>query len=243
MTSLSRPLFKYFGSKFQIARYYPRPMYPRIDEHCAGSATYASRYPELEIVLHEIDPEIAGLWSWLIVADPDEIMSLPLETLREGMDMRELGLRKEAAELLRRWQRVGRNDCWTVSKWGHLPGQWTRSTRKAIAKNVQRIRHWKILNASWDATPPVESTHFVDPPYQHVPRSAYRFTKIDYPALAKFCQTAPGQVIVCEQQGADWLPFVPFLTIAARCAASRKPGAKSREVIWTNQTQAQGVLL
>lgn len=242
MTALSRPLFKYFGSKFQIASSYPQPRYDRIDEDFAGSAAYSCQYPEREIVLHEIDPDVAGLWEWLIGVDPEVILSLPCESLVPGQDLRDLELPGKGADLIRRWQRVGRNDCWTVSKWnGANSGLWHPRTRREIAKNVTRIRHWKVINSSWDAAEPVESTRFVDPPYQCICRqqSPYRFTAVDYGALAEFCRNVPGQAIVCEQRGADWLPFRDFRVIAARCAANRKPGAKSREVIWTNDPARQ----
>ena len=42
----------------------------------------------------------------------------------------------------------------------------------------------------------------------------------------------PGQVIVCENQGADWLPFTPLADVKTTRAASR-----SVEVVWIREDE------
>ena len=62
---------------------------------------------------------------------------------------------------------------------------------------------------------------------------------IDFAELGAWCQSLPGQVIACENVGATWLPFRPF--IAAKGNVAR---GVSHEAIWcsgrwpanTNQT-------
>lgn len=58
-------------------------------------------------------------------------------------------------------------------------------------------------------------------------KRGYRCTGLDYAVLADWCRTRRGQVMVCEQDGAEWLPFVPFRPITST-ANTRK-----LEVIWT----------
>lgn len=232
MTSLSRPLFRYFGSKWQLSKHYPAPLYDVLRDHLCGSACYACRHPERQVILTDVDPDIVLLLKWLTEVDPTEILSLPVD-LTPGMDIRELEISRGAQELIRRWQRVGRNDCWTVSKWNGLPGLWQESVKRELAKNVLRIRHWEVYQQSYTDSQDDERTHFVDAPYQHV--KGYPFESIDFGHLGEWCRTRRGQVIVCEQAGADWLPFEPFRSIAGHTAASRKPGSKSHEVIWTNR--------
>ena len=85
------------------------------------------------------------------------------------------------------------------------------------------------------------ATWFVDPPYQpqEVPEGSKTVyprgmgyardcsaDSIDYAELAEWCGTRPGQVIVCEQAGADWLPFEPLI------AAQDSQGRMKREVVW-----------
>lgn len=236
MTALRRPLFKYFGSKWSSVRYYPEPRFADIVEVCAGSAAYASHYPEREVLLIDADPEVCGLLSYLIGADIEEIKSLPVASLHPGDDLRDLGLSHGAADLIRRWQRVGRNDCWTVSKWNNMPGMWQESVKFALAESIPRIRHWRVMclahqtlgRGDW-----VPATWFVDPPYQRV--NGYKIDTVDYRLLAGQCHgwARTGQVIVCEQQGADWLPFVPSHSLIGMRGRTRgRRGAMDHEVIW-----------
>jgi len=111
-------MFKYFGSKWKGSKHYPEPRYPLIVEPFAGSACYASRYADLQVMLLDKDPEVAALWQWLIAADPAEVLRLPSTELPLGLDLREISdAPREALDLIRRWQRIGHCSCWTVSSW------------------------------------------------------------------------------------------------------------------------------
>jgi 16S rRNA G966 N2-methylase RsmD len=72
------------------------------------------------------------------------------------------------------------------------------------------------------------ATWFIDPPYQKAGRH-YRFgpDQIDYDELATWCLSRPGQVIVCENEGADWLPFQNLSEVK-----TTRAGRRSREVVW-----------
>jgi len=231
---IRRPIIKYFGSKWTAARkgLYPAPRFDTIIERCCGGAAYALQYPERQVFLSDIDPEMCALWQWLIGADASEIMSLPVATLQHGQDLRELPVRREAADLIRRWQRLGRNDCWTVSKWNNMPGQWQESVKTAIVEALPQIRHWQVKCCSWEElTIDALHTEFVDPTYQFV--KGYKHEKIDYVALAAACRQwrdAGHQVIVCEQLGANWLPFRELYSLNAGCA--HHPKKQSTEMIW-----------
>ena len=75
-----------------------------------------------------------------------------------------------------------------------------------------------------------EATWFIDPPYRVAGRH-YRFgpDDIDYVSLGEWCRERPGLVIVCENAGADWLPFRPL----DETKTTRK-GKPSVEVVgWT----------
>lgn len=50
---------------------------------------------------------------------------------------------------------------------------------------------------------------------------------MDFDALATWCRSRTGQVIVCEQQGATWLPFTPLAD------ALNSQGKIKTEVIWS----------
>jgi hypothetical protein len=58
---------------------------------------------------------------------------------------------------------------------------------------------------------------------------------IDFRALAKWCRARQGQVIVCENSDALWLPFRPFGERMAAYRGKIKSAGVSQEVIWTKQ--------
>lgn len=231
-----RPLFKYFGSKFQLSKRYPKPAHDLIIEPFAGSACYALRHYEHDVILIEKDPFVAGLWSWLIGADPEEILSLPASELVTGQDIRDLHIPMWGKHLIRRWQRTGHTSSWTVSKWCNSnTGFWCEETKRAVAENIQKIRHWKVILGEYDCVPNQEATWFIDPPYQHVKNVYGDKSTLDYEKLSAFCRTRVGQRIVCEQSGADWLDFQPFSKVRTMRAGHGGDSMKrhSTEVIWT----------
>lgn len=74
----------------------------------------------------------------------------------------------------------------------------------------------RVACADYRQMPNVEATWYIDPPYDNRAGSYYVHADVD-------C----GQVIVCENEGATWLPFRPFATLKAGVN-----GRGSREVIF-----------
>lgn len=116
-----------------------------------------------------------------------------------------------------------------ASDTGRLNTYWGEGIRGRIANQLQHIRHWTIANKSYAEIENQDATWFVDPPYQ-VSGVRYRFNEIDFDHLGKWCQSRQGQVMVCEQDGAAWLPFAHFRTVKA--LEGRNGAKKSKEVIW-----------
>jgi hypothetical protein len=229
-----RPFFSFFGSKWRVANYYPQPAHNTIIEPFAGSAGYSLRYPEHQIHLYDADPIICGVWDYLIHVSAEEILSLPLHF--DHVD--ELGVSPEAKHLIGFWLNKGTvQPAKSPSKWmrenkSWQPGvYWGESIRERIATQVGSIRHWKISQSLYTNIPNQPAVWFVDPPYE-VAGKAYRFHNLDYPELGAWCRSRSGQVVVCENAGADWLPFVPFRTIKG--LEGKRGGKKSVEVVWEN---------
>jgi hypothetical protein len=180
-----------------------------IEPFCGG-ASYSIVHEPKRVRLYDKAPDIVACWNYLINADPADILALPCENLQVGQDLAKLDCPFGAQVLIRLWQRIGRNDCNTVSGWNNTPGNWCAGTRAYIAESVTKIRHWTCECASYDAVPNTDATWFCDPPYQGQ-RTGYRRefgpAMLDYTDLGDWAGTRDGLVIVCEDAAAGWLPF------------------------------------
>lgn len=229
-----RPFFSFYGGKWRAAPHYPAPRYETIIEPFAGSAGYSMRYPGHNVILVERDPYIAGTWRYLLRVQPQEILALPDIEASQSVD--DLEVCQEARWLIGWWINQGAAAPYKT------PSAWMRSGQKAsswwgpeirtrIASQLHAIRHWTLIEGDYTEAPNTDATWFIDPPYA-VMGKYYRFSQIDYPALADWCGTLRGQALVCENVGADWLPFRTFRDIQA--TTTRYGGKVSREAIWTN---------
>jgi hypothetical protein len=230
---LLRPFFTYYGGKYRAAPRYPRPTVNHIIEPFAGSAGYALRYYGRPVTLYDRDPNIVRTWDYLIRTPASEIRRLPSKVLSVD-EMR--GVPPEAKLLVGWWLNKGcAAPCKTMSAWGrrgtHDNNFWGEAIRDRIAQQVDCIRHWSINHAGYDLAPNVFATWFVDPPYK-VAGKHYRFgaSQVDYAHLANWCRERMGHVIVCENEGATWLPFRPFLRVKA--SEARHGGKVSKEAVW-----------
>lgn len=231
-----RPFFGFYGGKWRDARkHYPAPAHKTIVEPFAGSAGYSVRYPDHKIILGEKDPVICGVWDYLIHVSPGEILAIP--DVAEGQTVSDLPISQEARWLVGFWLNRGASRPRTgPSAWmrdGIRPGSfWGERVRQTIASQVDRIRHWQIYNCSYEDLPFAgTATWFVDPPYQKQGQHYHHGADaIDFPALGDWSRTRPGQVIVCENEGADWLPFTPLADVK-----TTRANARSVEVVWVGE--------
>jgi hypothetical protein len=233
MTIKLRPFFTYYGGKYRLAPKYPKPKYCTIIEPFAGSAGYSLRYYYNEVILNDINPIIFGIWDYLIRVSEDEFNRLPLEF----DNISQLKICQEAKWFIGFWlnkahiQPCIRPSTWMKSK-TRPNSYWGENVRMYLGKQLQYIRHWKIKNEHYEYLSNIEATWFVDPPYDSKAGKLYPYSDINYSDLAYHCKNWRGQVIACEQDGANWLPFRYFQKTLAN------PGSKgkgySKEAIWTN---------
>lgn len=228
-----RPFFTYFGGKWRIAKRYPAPEHQVLVEPFAGSAGYALRYPDRDVLLCDLNPVVAGTWEYLISTPEEEILALPLWD-GTWSSVEELDISQQAKWVIGWWLNKG-----TTSP-GKSPSAWVRNgeagenywgpgVRERLARQVQHIRHWKILNQTYLDLPNQTATWFVDPPYEIAGR--YPVRAVDFAELATWSQSRMGQVMVCENAGAEWLPFRHFTD--AKATHARYRTGVSKEVIWT----------
>jgi hypothetical protein len=148
--------------------------------------------------------KVAEIWRWLIQASVADIDALP--DMKPGEYLSAYKLPRPQRLLMGRLIHKGAGGCnryygWAAEK-KELPAR-----KRLIRANVGKVRHWQVTNLAYQEIPNQPATWFVDPPYQHGGKKTYRHFKIDYAELAAWCRSRQGQVIVCENSQADWLPF------------------------------------
>ena len=243
-------LLNYYGGKHATSHRYPRPEYRTIIEPFAGSAGYASRYHDRDVVLVEKYARLAAVWRYLIGASEREILALPLlapgETLddhawpcAEARDLVGWLVNAAIAEPREQFSAWGKSRMDGVAAESVRADFWSHRRRARTAAAASKIRHWRIIEGDYTDAPDGPATWFVDPPYETKGVHYVHGSKaIDFPALGEWCQRRTGQVIVCEQVGATWLPFVPFS--ASRSASTQHKSVS--EAIWTRHADPLGAL-
>lgn len=241
MTPALKPFFRYYGGKQRAARTYPAPMRDRVIEPFAGAAGYSMLHADRDVLLIDKYPVIAGIWRYLIAVSPSEIQRIPSV---DSVNDLPAWVPQEARWLVGFWMNDGTTrPCVTLSSGlagfraaGHKTIGWGQHTKDRIAGQVDKIRHWRVIEGDYTEAPDVDATWFIDPPYAGKAGSYYvRGSKdLDYAALGAWCRARRGQVMVCEAAGADWLPFVQRQGIKAGFSK----GASS-EALWTNDVWGQ----
>lgn len=218
-------MWSYYGSKSRIANLYPYPVKGKIIEPFAGSARYALKHFEKEVLLVDKYEVIVRVWKYLQNCSPKDILGLPTLTL--GMEINKLTISAEEKLFLGLNAGIAsispRNK---VSKFS-AEQNGRKNKMKSIADNLFKIKHWEIRHDSFENLENEDATWFIDPPYQFGGH-AYVENKINFLELSDWCKSRQGQTIVCENTKADWLPFSP---LAKMRGANMK---HTIEAVWTN---------
>lgn len=233
------PFFTYYGGKFRVAPKYPAPMHNYIVEPFAGSAGYSLNYPNRQVFLIDLDENITQTWDYLIRASEDEVLALP--DIAEGQTVGDLDVAPEARLLIGWWLNKGssqpkRKPSTFMLRYPEGGPYWGPRVRERIASQQWAIRHWRVTQGHYNDAPNLEATWFIDPPYAAAGRRYRHGAKgIDFDDLSAYCQMRRGQVIVCEADDADWLPFTDLAVIDGTEGRQKVKRAR-REVAWFGQT-------
>ena len=225
-------MFSYYGSKNKIAKLYPLPKYDLIIEPFAGAAWYSVLHRNRKVLLNEKNEVIHRIWNWLLTEASSELLNDNTD-FYAGQDISQIDLQKAHRELIgfciNRGSIAPRN---IVQKWScqvKANPNWASTTAyqlKRIAKLLPEIQHWQTQFGDYKSLPDNEATWFIDPPYQFG-GGHYAVNDVDYLELADWCKTRKGQVIVCENTKADWLPFKALTQITGQ-------RVKTTEAVWSN---------
>lgn len=217
-------MFSYYGSKSKLVNYYPYPKHDKIIEPFAGSARYSLKHFEKDILLVDKYDVIIKIWKWLQQASPEDIMNLPEPKLGEKIKRDDFDCIEQAWLMGFLVQQGVNSPRLTVSPFAEDN---IRTQKKNIASQLYKIKHWVIKQDDYQNIPNENATWYVDPPYQ-IKGYQYVHSKIDYPFLANWCKSRLGQVIVCENLDAKWLPFKKLINFTGTTQ-------KNIEAIWSNQ--------
>lgn len=234
-------MFYYYGSKHTTAGYYPPPQYGTVIEPFGGSAGYGMHHLLRgaidRLVVVEKDARVAALWRRLLAMTVDEAKALPIP--EAGDETNDFFIMTTATS-----NGVAVSKRMTVTK--RMP-KLVKSQRDRVVAAIPIIAgKIEVIEGAYDLAPTSEAaTWFVDPPYQPHPdketsaktacpqgqgyAKSCRASDLDFTALAAWCRALPGQVLVVEQNGADWLPFMPLLAKVHDSQNRRK-----QEMLWTN---------
>lgn len=230
-------MYFYYGGKRALAGRYDPPEYPVIVEPFAGSAGYAMRHLAVvdRVLLVEKDARVVELWRRLLAMEPAEVLALPVPKAgEETADF--LHMTAAASNAIARCSRM------LVTE--RMPRVIGLMLHRIAAVLPEAKRKVEVVHGDYRDAPDVEACWFVDPPYQATGAASGKTWfpqgmgyapgctagELDYAELAEWCRARRGQVIVCEQEGAAWLPFRPL----------QRPGrvrgdSVSPEVVWTSR--------
>jgi len=177
---------------------------------------------------------VIKIWHFLQKASEKDIIGLPNLTYKQTVEDYNLSEEEKlflgflVARGVRRPQKI-------VQKFSCV-----EQDKAKIAKNLYKIKHWKIRLGNYKDIENTEATWFVDPPYQNIGnisggansgKSTYNVNengnKIDFKLLANWCIERNGQTIVCENTASTWLPFLPL-------KKQRGQLLTSMEAVWYN---------
>ena len=226
-------MWSYYGAKTNIVDCYPPPKFDKIIEPFAGTARYALKYFDREILLIDKYEVIPKIWKWLQQCSVNDILKLPI--LKSGEKLDDCHFDCEEAKYLigflvgygmerpRRTASVKR----TTIRPNHQ-----KYSLKRIADNLFKIKHWTVIHGSYELADNESATWFIDPPYQYGGRHyPMNNNKLNFEDLGEWCKSREGQTIVCENGKAEWMDFKPLTSQDTR-------GVTRQEAIWSNMPTA-----
>lgn len=236
-------MFYYYGGKANVAKRYPKPRFPTVVEPFAGGAGYSMHHlfrgRVSRVVLVEKDPRVFALWNRLLAMSYDDVMAIPVPEV--GTETSDFFYMTTATS-----NGVGVSKRMTVTS--RMPELVEMQKRRVALLTVAAAGRVTVIQGDYSEVPNIEATWFVDPPYQpHTDKLTSGGTSspqgmgyapgctadlLDFGELGDWCRSRIGQVIVVEQEGADWLPF--------KTLAENHDSLNQRkvEVMWTNDQRA-----
>ena len=240
-----RPFFSYYGGKWRGSKHYGPPRRDPVIEPFAGSACYSLYWDCPNVKLYDLSTDICHAWDWLINCSEEDVMGIPdyIKSNEEWLALPD-GPRQVVhwnvafgqatmGKSLKKWYLHYANTGEMMSTLAAAPSMmiWNERAKRRIIEQKPKIANWTIDNMDYRDIPLVEAHWHVDPPYQGKPGRAYTHDSIDYAHLSEWCRNLPGAADVCENEGADWLPF-ETLYETHTSGSSGGVSKRTKEVLW-----------
>jgi hypothetical protein len=180
------------------------------------------------VILVEKDPRVCEIWERLLDMDEDDLLNYPIP--KAGERTSDFLLMTSACS-----NRIARTKEMIVTK--RMPVVLKRMFKQIAAVLPHVKGRIEIIEGNYTKAPNIAATWFIDPPYHVNGRPQQRgmgyaeecnSASLDYAKLAEWCRKRKGQKIVCEQKGAEWLPF-EHLRLARNSI-----GNNAAEVAWVD---------
>lgn len=208
-------MFSYYGSKSKLVNYYPEPTKDLIIEPFAGSARYALKYFDRDVLLVDKYDTIVNIWRYVQSASKNDILKMHLLVPKHKQSLDEFEFDCiEQKQLLGFMIKAGNSrPALTPSKM-RLKDDYINTQIRQVAAITNKIKHWKIECKSYEEIENLDATWFIDPPYQFGGEHYKESNKnIDFSALKQWILSRKGETIVCENTKADWMEFKPLKRI------------------------------
>ncbi len=197
-------MISYYGSKSKLVKFYKEPLHDKIIEPFAGSARYSLMHYEKDVLLVDKYEPIIEMWHWLQAATDSDLDNLP--RLNQGDNLDDFNLSRGEFLFMSFIVNEGTTGLRkTTTKRAAPKIDFKIRTTKSI---LPKIKHWDIRLGDYKDIPNQKATWFIDPPYfkggEYYPKGN---KDINYNNLSNWCKSRDGQVIVCENSNANWLPF------------------------------------
>lgn len=209
-------MFYYYGAKNLLARYYQPPEFNVIIEPFAGSAAYSCyhllRNENLNCILCDKNEDVAEAWDFVLKCSERDILDFPTPEIGEyAYDF-----------LIKTCSASNASSKCVKMKYTERVDRVFQIQKRRILKFFPIRERIKFFHGDYSSVENQQATWFIDPPYQILSKNTSVFqngdgyakncnaSTLDFNQLGEFCLSRMGQLIVCEKEGANWLPFQEF---------------------------------